>query len=808
MQALLQDVRYALRSLRKSPGFALVAVLTIGLGVGVNTTVFTWMQTLVLRPFPGVERADRLVALYTRPPGVDADWVISYPAYRDWRDGSRAFEGIAVSRIEQLGLRSGGPPERVWGQLVSANYFDVLGVRPQLGRGFLADEERAAAPVAVISHKLWRRAFGADRGVVGRRVMLNGRDMTVVGVAPERFAGLSPGLAFDIWLPVTLQPALMPIRHGSIYNRGDRWLQTVARLRAGVSLEQARGDLAAVQSRLAETYPEDRSFGATIVRLRDSGPAAQMVPLLSALLGVTGLVLLIACANLAGLLLARATGRLREIGIRLALGAGRGRLVRQLLTESAVLSLAGGAAGVLFAQWARDAIRPLLPSESMPLGLEFSTEPRVLLFALIVALATGLVFGLVPALQASRPDLVAALKSAVGPGPRGRFRAQGALVAGEIALCLVSLVCAGLFVRGLQRAQRVDPGIREPEGVLLASTDFALAGYGDSTGQALADRLLEQARALPGVSTATLASIVPLGFGGGESDYTEVEGYVPQPRENMIVCFNNVGSDYFSTLGIPILQGRALDRTDGRDALPVAVVNEAFARRYFPGTSPLGRTVDQDGRRMTIVGVAGDGKYVSLTEAPQPLVYRPYAQHYVPYLTLHLRSAGDPRRLERALRGVFERTDPALPVLDVRAMAESMGVAMLFQHMGAWLLSVFGVLALALGAVGLYGVLAFTVAQRAREIGVRIAVGASQRDVVALVVGDAARLAGIGLAAGLVLAVAAARLLRSQIFGVSPLDPVTFVAVVVLLAAVALLAAWVPARRAARVDPIVALSAE
>jgi predicted permease len=808
MEALLQDIRYALRGLRRSPGHALVAVLTIGLGVGVNTTVFTWMQALVLHPFPQVERADRLVSLFTRPPTVEADWTISYAGYRDWADGSRAFEGIAVFNFEQLGLRLNGPPERVWSQLVSANYFDVLGVRPEIGRGFLPDEERAAAPVAVISHGLWRRSFGGDSGVVGQRVMLNGTDVTIVGVAPERFAGVTPALAFDVWLPVTLQPVLMPVRHSRIDQRGDRWLQAVARLRAGVSLEQAREDLAALQSRIAETYPEERGFGSKVVRLRDAGPSAQLVPLLSALLGVTGLVLLIACANLASLLLARASGRMREIGIRLAVGAGRGRLVRQLLTESVVLSLAGGASGVLFALWARDAIRPLLPGEALPLALDFGLDSRVLLFALTVALLTSLVFGLVPALRASRPDLVFALKSVAGRGPRGRFRAQGALVAGEVALCLVSLVCAGLFVRGLQRAQRVDPGFRDPEGVLLVATDFALAGHRDSVGQALADRLLAQVRALPAVSSASLASIVPLGWRGGESDRTTVEGYTPQPRENMVIAFNNVGSDYFATLGIPLLQGRGIERTDGRSALPVAVVNEAFARRYFAGASPLGRRVRQDGQDMTVVGVAANGKYVSLAEAPTPLVYRPYAQHYEPYLTLHLRVAGDPRRLERALRGVFERTDPSLPVLDVRTMAAQMGLATLFQRVGAWMLTAFGALAMGLAAVGVYGVLSHAVAQRTREIGIRVAVGASRRDVLALVVGHAMRPTLVGLAVGAVLAAGAGRLLRSQIFGVSPLDTVTFGGVIALLAFVALLAAWLPARRAARVDPVVALQAE
>jgi len=807
VESLLQDIRYALRGLRKTPGFAIVAVLTIGLGVGVNTTVFSWMRTLVLHPFPGVERPDRLLSLATSPPGSDERWSISYPGFRDWREGTRAFEGMAVSHVEQLGLRLGGPPERVWGQLVSADFFDVVGVRPQLGRTFLPEEEPAAAPVAVISHRLWQRAFGGDRSVVGRHALLNGTDVTIVGVAPERFSGLMPGLAFDLWAPVTLQPSLMPVRHSGAGQRGERWLQAFARLRAGVSLEQARGDLASVQSRLSDANPEERGFTASVVRLRESGPSAQLVPLLTALFGVTVLVLLIACANLAGLLLARAFARTREIGIRLAVGAGRGRLARQLLTESLVIAAAGGVAGVVFAVWAQDLILPLLPSASLPLGLDFTFEPVLLLFALGAAVLTGLVFGLVPALRSSRPDLVLALKSGSG-GPGGRLRAQSTLVAGEIALCVVALACAGLFLRGLQRAQMVDPGFREPDRVLLVGTDFALAGHRDSAGQALADRLLEQTRALPGVSSASLASIVPLGFGGGESDETAVEGYTPQPRENMVVAFNNVGPDYFATLGIPLLQGRGIERTDGRDALPVAVVNEAFARRYFPGASPLGRRVEQDGRRMTVVGVAGDGKYVSLAEAPQPLVYRPYSQHYVPYLTLHVRGAGDPRRLERALRGVFERTDPNLPFLDVRTLADQMGVVTVFQRVGAWMLAAFGALALGLAAVGIYGVLSHSVGQRTREIGVRIAVGASRRDVLTLVVGGAMRLALVGLAVGLVLAVGAGQLLRSQIFGVSPLDPMTFVGVIALLAAVALLAAWLPARRAAKVDPIIALSAE
>jgi len=807
MESLLQDIRYALRGLRKTPGFAIVAVLTIGLGVGVNTTVFGWMRTLVLRPFPGVERPDRLVSLATSPPGSDERWSISYPGFGDWREGTRAFEGMAVAHVEQLGLRLDGPPERVWGQLVSADFFDVVSVRPQLGRTFRPEEEPAAAPVAVISHRLWQRVFGGERNIVGRHVLLNGTDVTIVGVAPERFGGLFPGLAFDIWVPVTLQPSLRPVRHGGVGQRGERWLQAFARLREGVSLEQARSDLAAVQLRLSDANPEERGFTASVVRLRESGPSAQLVPLMTALFGVTVLVLLIACANLAGLLLARASARTREIGIRLAVGAGRGRLVRQLLTESVVIAAAGGVVGVVFAVWAQDLILLLLPSASLPLGLDFAFEPALPLFALGAAVLTGLAFGLVPALRSSRPDLVVALKSG-SDGPGGRLRAQGALVAGEIALCVVALACAGLFVRGLRQAQRVDPGFRDPDRVLLVSTDFALAGHGDSTGQALADRLLEGVRALPGVSAATFASIVPLGFGGGESDYTAVEGYTPAPRENTIVAFNNVAADYFGTLGIPIVRGRGIERRDTREALPVAVVNEAFVRRYFAGADPLGRQVRQDGRSMTVVGVARDGKYVSLAEAPQPLVFRPYAQHYVPYLTLHVRAAADPRRLEQALRGVFERTDPTLPFLDVRTMREHMGVVLLFQRVGAWLLSAFGALALALGAVGLYGLLAFTVGQRTREIGVRIAVGASRRDVIALVVGGAARLAAVGLAVGVLLAAGAARLLRSQIFGVSPLDPVTFVSVIVLLAAVALLAAWLPARRAAKVDPIIALQAE
>ena len=809
METLLQDIRYALRSLRKSPGVTLVAVLTIGLAVGVNTTAFTWMERFVLQPLPGVPESGRLVSISTGGPGGEL-MSVSYPDFRDWRSGSRSFEGVAAEAWLQLTLRAGdGPAQRAWGVAAPGDYFSVLGAHPALGRGLGPEDESGAAPVVVLSHSLWQRVFAGDTAVLGRHLMLNGQDFTVVGVAPRRFVGSNVGLAFDVWVPITLVELLSP-NPGILTSRGSRFMMsTVARLKSGVSLEQARQDLNAIQRRLSETYPNDDGNTTVAVRwLRDSGASSWFRPVLVALLGATVVVLLVACANLANVLLAKAAARRREIGIRLAVGAGRGRLVRQLLTESLVLASGGGAVGVLLAVWGKDAMKAIVPATPYPLSMDSTLDARVLAVAALVTLATGVAFGLVPAVQSSGVALATALREGAASRPAGRARLQSALVAAQVALSLVCLVCAGLFMRGLRRAESVDTGMRDPRHVLLVNTDLFPAGFTDSTGPAAIERLLERVRGLPGVSAASLSTMVPMGFGGWSGTGVSIEGYTFRPDESNSIPYSQVGPGYFETIGTPIVRGREFSAADRAGSLPAAVINEAFARRYWPGQDPVGKHVVVAEQVQTVVGVVRDIKYRRLQDPPSPLLFHPIAQWHNSGFTLYVRSAGDPRSLQAALRSAFESVSPDLPFTDVRTLAEHMGAATFIQRNGAYSLATVGVVALILAAVGLFGVLSYSVTQRTREIGVRIAVGASRRDVVGLVVGRALRLTAIGLGVGIALAAGAGRLLRSQIFGVSPLDPVTYAGMAALLAAVALLAAWLPARRAARVDPIVALQAE
>jgi predicted permease len=807
METLFQDIRYALRSLRKSPGFALVAILTIGLAVGMNTVAFTWMERFVLKPLPGVPASDELIAVVSAGPGGDI-WQMSYPNYRDWREGVRSFEGLTAQSFEELSLRTTGPAQRAWGVFAAANYFEVLRVRAALGRTFRPEEETQATPVAVISHGLWQRTFAGDSGVVGRHMMLNGHDFTIIGVAPEKFAGTIPVLRFDLWVPVTVYELLTPNR-GLLTSRGDNNFDGIARLKPGVTIEQARQEINALNRRLAEQYPGELQNTTVSVRwFGDAGTTPFFRPLMGALLAVTVVVLLVACANLANLLLAKAAARRREIGIRLAVGAGRGRLVRQLLTESLLLALSGGVVGVLIALWGKDTMTALLPAAPYPIFVEFDLDSRVLGVALAVSVLTGVVFGLVPALQASRVDLVPALRDGAATGPAGRSRVQSALVASQVALSLVCLVCAGLFVRGLQRARSIDTGMREPQQVLLAGTDFFRAGYTDSTGPAALERLLERVRALPGVRSASVATGIPLSLNGMPSTGLSIEGYTFRPDEIAAIPFSQVGPDYFGTIGTPIVRGRGFTAEDRAKSLQVAVVSERFAQRYWAGQDPIGKHITVNERERTVVGVARNTGHDQIAGGAPPVFFRPVLQSWRSSLTLLVRTAGDPRALQQALRRAFEEVDPGLPVTDVRTLAEHIGAASFIQRIGAWVLAAFGMLALVLSAVGLFGVLSYSVAQRTREMGVRIAVGASRRDVLALVVGKAMRLTAIGLGVGIVLAAGAGQLLRSQILDVSPLDPVTFGAVIVLLAAVAFLAAWLPARRAARVDPVIALQAE
>jgi len=808
MERLVQDLRYGLRGLRHNRGIAVVAALSLGLAIGANTTVFTWMDRFVLQPLPMVSGAHRLVSVNTRGP-QDAEWSVSVPALRDWRAGATRLE-LAGHAFTQLGLREGEHTDRVWALATTDNFFDVLRVRAYLGRTFRPGEEDAQAPVAVLGYSFWKRRFQADSGIIGRDLVLNGRSLTVVGVAAPRFGGAIVGLDFDLYFPLTLRHVLLGSTDPRA-RRGWQFLDVVGRLTDGASFEQARDELVAVSVRASEAAGSQADRGGALVkRFTDDGPPAVFKPVFVALLGVTGVILLIACANVANLLLSRAAARRREIAVRLAMGATRSRLIRQLLTESLVLALIAGAVGLLVAFWARDLLAAFVPPISAPVNLELRLNPVVLGFALGLSALTALLFGLAPALQASRPELVPALKDEIGTSPMHRGRLQSALVVAQVALSLVSLVCGGLFVRALQQARDVDVGFRTPGQVLLVDTDLSPGRLtGDSLGVPTIRRLLDAVRAVPGVRYASIGDEVPLGFTGGSSSSVEIEGYQPRPDENLSLSLETVGDDYFRAMGIPIVAGRPIEARDLASGAPrVVVVNETFVRRYWPGLDPIGRRVNQGRDWSTVVGVAKAGKYRQLNESPRAFLYHPYSQMVPRDFTVHVHAGGDPEVLVPALRRAFASVSADLPFLDVRTMAEHMEAAVFAQKLGAYMLAAFGMLALVLSAIGIYGVMAYAVSRRTREIGVRVALGAGRGDVVRLVVGGAMRLAVAGLLVGAAAALAAGELLRSQLFGISPRDPLAFATVALLLGAVALVSSWLPARRAARVDPMEALRYE
>jgi predicted permease len=800
---LIQDLRIALRGLARSPGFAAVAVFSLGTGIGAVTTIYNWTDRFLLSPLPLVPESDRLVQLLTRAPGGDL-WSVSYPSFRDWAARNQVFEAVSVSSLEQVGVRFDQGVERAWATTTSDDFFDVMRVRAIHGRTFRPGEEAAAAPVVVLGHEFWERQFQSDPGVVGTTLVINGDGFEVIGVLPPKFGGAYVGLNLDLYLLVTTYPVLFD--RNPLQARGSHFLDGVARLKPGMTLAHARDDMRRVGSELEAIYPDDANE-AVVQPITAQGPPATMKPVFIALLGVTGLVLLIACANVANLLLARATSRQKEIGVRLALGAGRPRLIRLLLAESVLLALGGGLLGIALAFLGRDAIIALVPPTPFPVGMEFPLNGRVIGLAMAVSATTVAVFGLWPALRASRPDLVPVLKD-VGTGSRKRSTSRAALVSAQTALTVVSLACAGLFLRAIQRSHRLDPGFRDPASLLLMDTDLRIAGLGDSAGPIVLDRALERIRAVPGVERAAAGTFVPLGWSCCSSTTVQIDGYTPQRDENMSVVYAVVTADYFETMGIDLLAGRSFTTQDRSDTEGVAIVNEAFVRRYWSGRSALGRQLVQSDRRLTVVGVARDGKYRQLTEAAFPLIYRPIGQRYSPWFTVHVRARGNPRALAETIRREVRAADADLPLLSARTMSESMMQSTIGQQIGSRTLAVFGSLALLLSAVGIYGVMAYAVSQRTREIGVRVALGAARRDIARMVLREGLRFTIIGLVAGGALAMGAGRLMAGLLLGVSPSDPVTFAAVTALLVLVAIAACLVPARRAAAIDPVRAFRAD
>ena len=815
MKTLFQDLRFGLRTLSKSPAFTLVALVSLALGIGLNTAIFSVVNVLLIRPVPAIREQERIVWLRAS---------VSYPDYVDYEAQTKSFDGMAViSGSSEFSLTQSGEPELITGEYVSAIYFDVLAVGTIAGRVFQKDEGQTPTPVVVLSDHLWRQRFASDPAIVGKQISLNGLGFTVVGVAEKNFIGTEVGLNRELWVPLSMHTVLNPPQlsraadpaPNRFQERNSHWLTAFARLKTGVSREQAANELANVARRVSEAYsgkvePETLR---SVQLLQMSGgmdprDRLEALPLAGIVTAVVALVLLIACANLASLLLARAATRRRETAIRQALGATRPRLVRQWLTESVMLGLAGGSLGLLFAVWSNQLLGFYLratPLASLNLDLDY----RVLVFTLGVSIVTGIVFGLAPALQASRLDLVTALKSEGALQRVGRSRLRAAFVTAQVTLTVVLLVTAGLFIRSLQNVNRIDPGFRA-ERALTVPVNLGLLRYDETKGQNFYSSLLTRVEALPGVEHASFIRFAQLGFSFAQSEVF-AEGGGGQKGEGISTGFNVVGSNYFATMETPLLRGRDFRESDRKGAPGVAVVNKTLAGMLWPGEDALGKRVSMDGPEgpfLEVVGVAQDGKYRSLGERPHPYIYQPVLQSYDPRMTLIVRTTGDPRSVATTVREQIRSLDTHLPVAGVKTLQEQVDLSLFPSRIAAWILGGFGLLALLLAAIGIYGIVSYSVAQRTREIGVRMALGAKRRDVLRLVLGEGLFVVAVGLGTGLLLAVAAARLVGSFLYGVGVTDPLTLIGVPLVLGLVALAASYIPSRRATKVDPLVALRYE
>ena len=813
---MMKDIRYAIRGLIKRPGFVAIAVITLALGIGANTAIFSLVNTVLLRSLP-VSDPSQIVSIAVRGKD-DSMSAFSYPNYQDFHDRNDVLSGLLVYRFVPLSLSRGGNNERIWGYEVSGNYFDVLNVEAMHGRTFLPEEDKTklSHPVVVVSFDAWQRRFGSDPSLVGKDILLNNHQFRVIGVAPEGFKGTEFVYSPEIWLPASMMEWAEP---GATWldERSSRNFFGVGRLKAGVNARQAEAALNLLAQQLGKEYPDTNEGQAIKVEppgfiLPDLRGA--VVSFTWVMMAAVGLVLLVTCTNLAGLMLARATDRRREIAIRIAMGANRLRLIRQLLTESILLSFVGGAAGVLLALWILKVLLALKPPIDFPLALDVEVDWRVLLFSLAVSLAAGAIFGLAPALQATRPNLTQSLKETAAQGGAARTRLRSVLVVAQIAISLVVLVAAGLVVRTLQQLQTMNPGF-DPQNGLMMSFDLGLQGYDDARGQQFYKQLTERVQSLPGVESATVSNYIPLSL-NFNSNNIFIEGKPAERGENApLAMVATVGPGYFKTMTTPILHGREFNEQDQEKSEAVAIVNETFVRRLLPELQNSGEAVGKrfsfggpDRPLRRIVGVAKDGKYFNIAEDPRSFVWRPMSQSYSSNGILIVRTKGNPDALIAPVRGQVQSLDANLPLFDVKTLTEHMKLALFPPKVAATVLGVFGLVALMLSAIGVYGITSYAVAQRTHEIGVRLALGAQLSDVLRLVLGHGLKLTMIGAAIGLFGAYLATRAITSVLYGVSATDPLTFVVVSVSLVGVALIASYIPARRATKVEPLVALRNE
>lgn len=807
----MNDVRYAVRLLGKNPGFTLVVVLSLAFGIGANATVFCWMQSIIFSPVPGAVEQDRLVGLIANNNGGGISW----PDSRDFNQLNDVFVGVAASQVSHASLTVDRRTDWTFGQVATANFFDLLGVKPILGRTFLADEDRKPGgnPVLVIGERLWRQRFGADFSVIGRAVELNRHPFTIIGVVPQEFVGNVSGVLCSFWAPISMYNEVGN-RKDDLQNRLGRPFLGIARLQPGVTLQQATHAALVHDRRLVREFPHsNRDLHHRVVLYRNVpwGAATVLGPGLQLLMAGTLGVLLIVMANVASLQSARGSSRQKEIAIRMAAGASRLQLIRQLLTENLVLAVLGGVGGIVVAYWGVGLLTISFPSMTIPLAISsMSPDATTLGFTLLLTLSAGLLFGLVPALQISQPRLYAVIKEA-GRGTsasRSHHRVRQILVVSEVALSLALLVGAGLCVKGLRRAQKIDVGLN-PDRVLVAPMQIGMNGYTEATGKQLYRRLQERISAAPGVESASLASWLPLGLAGCKGHGVWVDGYAPRDGEVLVSEYAVVAPRYFDTLEIPLAAGRDFNYLDDAGSQPVIIVNEHFAQRFWPGRSPIGMKVRTASAERVVIGVARNGKYNRLNEPAWPFFYLPY-QQYVPDLDLGVvvRTKGDPAAFAPVLRKTVSDLDPALSLLGTTRMTDHVSATLFVQRMATSLLSGLGVVALLLAAMGVYAVTAYAVNQRTQEFGIRMALGAQPRIILGSVLGRGAWMMLLGIGAGLVLSLTGAPLLSGFLFGVSPFDLATFIGVALLLGAAAMLASYLPARRATQIDPIAALRNE
>jgi macrolide transport system ATP-binding/permease protein len=814
LEDLAADLKVGFRMLWRSKGFSILAILCLTLGIGANAAVFSWVEGILFRPYPAVVHQDRLMALTGTSRGETGPTGLSWPDYIDLQKNSTLFDAFFVSQIMGTTLSIGDRAERAIGSIVSANYFDALGVHPVLGRGFEPGEDlgRNAHPVTVISYQLWHGRFDGDPAIIGKTQRLNGVVHTIVGVAPEGFYGTFVGWAMQFWVPASMEE-IFEAGGYKLEDRNARWIESYVRLKPGVSRQQAQAEISAIAARLETDFPmTNRGRNAKLWPLWQTpfNNANTLLPTLGIMLAVVVFVLLIACANVGNLLLVRSFARRHEMTVRAAVGAGRGRLLKQLFTEGLILSALAAAGGLMVAYWSRHALVLLFPARGgVSMYLPGDLDWRVLALSAGVCVITTLLLGLVPAIQASKIDLAAALKSEMGGvvGGHGKSWVRSTLVVVQVSLSFVLLVGAGLLMQSLQKIRNGNPGF-STHGVVTTSIDLVGAGYDEQRARNFDDELMLRVRALPGVESATLSRMMPLGYRTYSSSPIAVDGYQIPPEEEPTVLYNEVGTDYFATMGIPFISGRDFTRADDEKGALVAIVNETMAAQFWKGKNPLGERVQVKGRWMLVVGVAKDAKYGNIRELPKPFFYVPLRQNFAVLPCLTIRTPLAPETIAAVLAREIHSVDSNQAPYEVISLQEQVDRSTAPQQVAVTLLGVLGGLALILAAIGLYGVMAYAVSQSTRELGLRMALGAGSSDLLRLVMKHGLTLTVVGVVLGAAAALGLTRLLGDMLYKVSPRDPLAFGSAFLVMLLVAVGACFLPAWRAARTDPMRALRDE